>query len=94
MQSFDKTVETIANAVYNYLTEKCSGVNVTQWCKKEQCWIDIKENINISIVSDLSSELLSKEKVSPSGIESLNDPEKKIIDAMHFRQCLITTMVY
>lgn len=78
--SFDNTVESVSNAVYNYLTEKGSGVNVTQWCKKEQCWTDIKDNIKISVISDLSSELLSKEASSPSGIESLNDPEKKIID--------------
>lgn len=57
-EAFDRMAEVVANAIYAYLTETCAGVNTTQWCKKEQCWNDIKSKLNISINTDLATELL------------------------------------
>lgn len=79
-EAFDRMAEEVANAVYDYLTETCAGINTTQWCKKEQCWTDIKTKIKIAINSDLASELLPVGKAKPKGIDSLNDPEKELID--------------
>lgn len=78
-EAFDKMAETVANAVYDYLIDTCAGVNVTQWCKKEQCWTDIKSKLNIAIDSNLATELIPLGKSKPSGIEKLNDPEKDLI---------------
>lgn len=79
-EAFDQMAEVVANAIYTYLTETCSGVNTTQWCKKEQCWIDIKTKLNIQIPSMLASELIPLGKQKSAGIESLNDPEKELIE--------------
>lgn len=78
--AIDRMAEVVANAIYAYLTESCSGINTTQWCKKEQCWSDIKSKLNVSINSDLVAELLPVGKSKPKGIESLNDPEKDLIE--------------
>ena len=78
-KAFDRMAELVANAVYNYLTETCAGVNTTQWCKKEQCWEDIKSKISIQVNDGLASELLSVWKSKPKGIENLNNPEKELI---------------
>ena len=81
-EAFDRMAETVANAVYNYLTETCSGINTTQWCKKEQCWTDIKSKLNISINSDLAGELLPVGKAKPLGLDTLNDPEKELVEGI------------
>lgn len=81
-EAFDRMAEIVANAVYNYLTEACTGINTTQWCKKEQCWIDIKSKLNISISSELAVELLPVGKVKPLGIDTLNNSEKDLIEAI------------
>lgn len=80
-EAFDRSVEIVANAIYNHLIETCVGVNVTQWCKKEKCWDDIKDKITIPIGSDLQAELVSVgRKPSGDGINSLNNPEKALIE--------------
>ena len=78
-ESFDRMAETVANAVYNYLTETCAGVNTTQWCKKEQCWSDIKSKLNISLDRGVAAELIPLGKAKPAGIDTLNNPEKDLI---------------
>lgn len=79
-ESFDRMAKTVANAVYNYLTETCAGVNTTQWCKKEQCWSDIKSKLNISLDRGVAAELIPLGKAKPAGIDTLNNPEKDLID--------------
>lgn len=77
-ESFDKMAEIVSNAVYKYLVETCAGINTTQWCKKEQCWKDIKE-LDIPLSSDLSNEMLPLGANKSTGIDSLNNPEKNLI---------------
>lgn len=79
-EALDRMAETVANAVYNYLTETCSGVNTTQWCKKEQCWEDIKSKLNITLDRGVAAELLPLGKAKPAGIDTLNNPEKELIE--------------
>lgn len=78
--AFDKMVEIISNAIYKYFINNCSGLNITQWCKKEKCWEDIKQNINIKLSADLVTELLPVGKSKPTGVQSLNNPEKDLIE--------------
>lgn len=78
-EAFDNMAEETAIAVYNYLTETCAGINATQWCKKEQCWNEIKEKINISLNSKFAKELLAVGKNKPTGIEKLDNSEKNLI---------------
>lgn len=79
-EAFDRMAEVVANALYAYLTETCSGVNTTQWCKKEQCWSDIKSKLNIPLSPELAAELLPIGKSKSAGISSPNEPEKGLID--------------
>ena len=79
-EAFDSMAELVSNAIYKYLTDTCSGVNTTQWCKKEQCWNEVKEKIGISLNSELKSELIPIGKNKPSKTESLNDPEKVLVN--------------
>lgn len=81
-EAFDRMAEIVSNAVYNYLTETCSGINTTQWCKKERCWTDIKSKLNIDINADLAAELMPVGKSKPTGIDMLNDPEQELIDGI------------
>lgn len=61
-QDITKTIENaavqIANAVYKYLTATCAGQNTTQWCKKEECWKQIKEQLSVSGYDNLKDNLL------------------------------------
>ena len=78
-EAFDQMAEATANAVYNYLTDTCSGINTTQWCKKEKCWIEIKDNLNVPLSRGLNSEILDKARPKNAGIDAPNDPEKQLI---------------
>ena len=82
-EAFDNMAAAVANAVYNYLTETCSGINTTQWCKKEQCWNAIKADIHVPIEKGLVSELLPVGQNNTAGIDALNDPEKVLIEDIH-----------
>lgn len=79
-EAFDRMAEKVSNAVYDYLTKTCAGINTTQWCKKEQCWSEIKTKLNIEIEPDLRAELLQVRTQKPAGIDTLNDPEKELIE--------------
>ncbi len=79
-EAFDNMAEKVSVAVYKYLTDTCAGINITQWCKKEQCWTDIKSKIGESVNSSLLPELLPVGKTKQTGIDSLNDPEKGLIE--------------
>lgn len=76
-EAFDKVAEDVAHAVYKYLTDSCSGINTTQWCKKEQCWIEIQNKINIDVSSKLSDELIT---IGRKTVPVNCDAEKKLIE--------------
>lgn len=78
--AFDRMAESVSNAIYKYLTEECTGVNITQWCKKEQCWEDIKNKLDIEIDEELEAELIPIGLKKATGIQQPNDREKELID--------------
>ena len=85
-EAFDKQAENVANAVYNYLIYECTGMNVTQWCKKEKCWNAIRENLNVDLSSELEKELIHLGKRTATsvsqGIYSANSKDKLLIEAI------------
>ena len=85
-EALDRDAEIIANAVYNYLINECSGVNITQWCKKEKCWNDIRDRLGISLSAELEKELIQLGKRTTTsvsqGIYSATSKEKKLIEAI------------
>lgn len=39
-----------------------SGIaNVTEWCKRERCWEDLKAHVDTSVLNDLDADLMSSE---------------------------------
>lgn len=79
-EAFDRIAEVVANAIYKYLSETRAGVNTAQWCKKEQCWEEIKEKVNIDVSTELLEELLPVGTSVSTGIVSLTDNEMELIE--------------
>ena len=53
--------EKLSKYVFDYITdEKRPITNVTEWCKKEQCWINLKAT-NYKLSGSIAEYLLSKE---------------------------------
>ena len=81
-EAFDNMAETVSNAIYKYLVDTCAGINTTQWCKKEQCWDKVKE-LNIPVNSGIADEMKSVGKPKPTGLDTLNNPETKLIQDIY-----------
>ena len=83
-EAIDCAAEIVSNAIYKYLTETCSGVNVTQWCKKEQCWTDIKSKLKVNLNKDFTCEFVAlgnkPSTESTQGISSATEEEQSLID--------------
>lgn len=56
---FDK----ITYAVFEEISREVQGrtKNVTEWCKKEECWIEVKKNIDIDVIPYTRKYMVSKE---------------------------------
>lgn len=82
--ALDKLAVKIANAVYKYLIDTCAGVNTTQWCKKESCWTEIKQKLEIPLTSELEKELLpvgtKTGTTGGQGIGDATEEEQKLIE--------------
>lgn len=85
-EAFDRNAEIVANAVYKYLVDACSGVNVTQWCKKERCWKEIRDNLNIQMFEGLRKDLIQLGKRTTTAVSqsiySATTKEKDLITAI------------
>jgi hypothetical protein len=55
-----KTVDVWCNDVYNRIIRSASGRNVTQWCKKEECWNAVKQ-LDLAVPLELQNELLTEQ---------------------------------
>jgi hypothetical protein len=73
----------ISHQVHGVLTNPPGGANITEWAKKEACWVRVRD-INTVVSSNLGSELISLEhspKTKPvTGIETLGEEEKQLIE--------------
>tara|TARA_B100000315_G_scaffold65392_1_gene59358 strand:+ start:1901 stop:3940 length:2040 start_codon:yes stop_codon:yes gene_type:complete len=78
-----ETIRSISVFVQEIITNPPSQKNVTEWCKKKECWGKIK-NEKFKIDRGFESELIDigySPTVSPDrGIEGPNEEEKKLID--------------
>lgn len=74
----------ISKLVHRHITNPPGGRNITEWCKKEQCWKDLLV-LDIDIPSELENELLQTngiEKVD-KGIDSpSNEDRENIIEVI------------
>ncbi len=52
-------IETWCHKIYNEIVTSAAGQNVTQWCKKEDCWLAVKK-LDINVPAELEVELLTE----------------------------------
>lgn len=61
--------------------------NVTEWCKREKCWDDIRENISTEIPQTLLDELLSREEVS--GQKRAARQDQKVLNGVEAQTAVV-----
>ena len=74
----------VSRMVHQKITNPPGGANISEWCKKEKCWLDIQE-IDEEISFDLKKELIdvstqATRKEPVNSIYSNNEEEQKLID--------------
>ncbi len=84
--AIEKEIVRVSQLVHDYIIEPPGGANVSEWCKKEKCWEDIK-NLTYEIGDELQEELVevsySQTKFAPTNsIESLSEKEQETIDTV------------
>ncbi len=71
----------VSRIVHEHITHPPDGKNITEWCKKEDCWKRLLE-FNIDLPDILSQELIGKDADSTGidrGIDRLSDIDKENI---------------
>jgi hypothetical protein len=53
-------------SVYNRIVESAGDRNVTEWCKKQDCWIDVK-SLTLDVPKKLRAELLAEQSTPTVG---------------------------
>ena len=76
------TIVTVSRYVHRHITNPPDGKNVTEWCKKEQCWKELIK-ANIDLPADIQKELIKTDKKGRNnidkGIESLDCEDRRFI---------------
>ena len=66
-------LDRIAHKVSDYITDTRRPVmNVTQWCKQEECWKKLKSEISLDIPKYVEKFILSKEEIKAANKASSN----------------------
>ncbi|MDZ7961467.1 MAG: AIPR family protein [Aulosira sp. DedQUE10] len=80
--ALQEAIKFISYQVYQFIINPPGGRNVTEWCKKEECWKNI-QNIEIELSTELLKELIAGNKAKPNqidkGIESPDTEDLKLI---------------
>lgn len=82
--ALEKAIVEVSQIIHQAITNPPGGANVSEWCKREQCWNSIRE-LEYSIGSELSNELVSvsrpsKTPIARNSVESTTDDEQRVID--------------
>jgi hypothetical protein len=76
------TITTVSEAVHRHITNPPGGRNITEWCKKEQCWKDLLA-LDIKPLDELENELINtdgRERTEADrGIDSLSGEDRENI---------------
>jgi len=63
-EATQELLKPVSKAVYNEMTNPPSGIaNISQWAKKEGCWLNIQNNLSIEISDTFLEELLEEENL-------------------------------
>lgn len=83
--ALENEIVCVSRFVQEMIVNPPNGANVSEWCKKEKCWLAIRE-YDHELSQELKEELLSVAQpsagrvVATSSITSLTDEEKALID--------------
>jgi hypothetical protein len=67
--------------IHEHITHPPNGANITEWCKKEECWKGVAE-LRSSTAPGLAAELIPIDRMDVAvdrGVQSLSDSERKLI---------------
>lgn len=80
--ALQKAIKIVSHQVHQFIINPPGGRNVTEWCKKEECWKQIQA-IEIELSTEFLNELISVDKAKPNqidkGIESPDAEDLKLI---------------
>ena len=78
-----ESITIVSHNVHEILTSPPNNRNITEWCKRKECWDTVRE-AEMAINADLKSELVSVVRDSTRGpdrgINTLNSEDMKLID--------------
>lgn len=74
----------VSRMIHGRITNPPGGANISEWCKKEKCWLDIQE-ADEELSDELKRELIdigaqATRKEAVNSIYSSNEEEQKLID--------------
>lgn len=82
--ALEESIRTVSIAIHPLITNPPNGKNITEWCKRKECWEKIKE-LNVDI-SRLQNELIdishSSNKRPDKGINTPNEEDIGLINAI------------
>lgn len=77
-ETLSEAIRKISETVYHHIANPPGGRNITEWCKKEECWKSLKE-LELPInMSDINTDQLVL-RVPERGIEGPDKNDQKII---------------
>jgi hypothetical protein len=59
-----EAIATVSRAVHEGILASSSGKNVTEWCKKEDCWYAVR-SLDVKLPPELESELVTVKREAP-----------------------------
>lgn len=88
-QALEESIVSVSQFVHELITNPPNGANVSEWCKKEACWNQIKE-YDYTITQELQDELVdvskptavisSSSSAAPSSFNVASESEQKLIE--------------
>jgi hypothetical protein len=81
-ESLSDAIVDISHRVYAVITDPPGGANVTEYCKRDQCWARIRE-LDVTLPEGVTGELTAlgaARSARPTGIDSIQPEERALID--------------
>jgi hypothetical protein len=79
--SLEDAIRTVSTDVHQHITQPPNGANITEWCKKEECWKRLAD-LDIPLPKTLAAELIHITKMGDTvdrGIHALSGEDKRLI---------------
>jgi hypothetical protein len=80
--ALEAAIKKVSHEVHTVITNPPNNRNVTEWCKRKECW-DAVKNLEVNIGQQIQTELIGFEKgktcVPDQGINGPNEEDQKLI---------------